>query len=154
VNDFADLVAELQATWHRDIPPAAAMAIGVAGYDGTTLEVGAPLAANRNVHGTAFAGSLFSICVLAGWGAVWLALRRHALSGLIVVADSRIRYRRAVASDVRCRCTVEPAAAAAAAAALGANSRAELALACTIESGGKLAVAFEGTYVVQAKPAH
>ena len=60
---------ELQTLWHRDIPPAAAMAIEVAGYDGRTLSVRAPLAANRNVHGTAFAGSLFSACVLTGWGA-------------------------------------------------------------------------------------
>jgi thioesterase domain-containing protein len=154
VNDLAGLTAELQATWHRDIPPAAAMAITVAGYDGATLTVGAPLAANRNLHGTAFAGSLFSICVLTGWGATWLALRRHGLSGLIVVADSRIKYRRAVTSDLRCRCKVEPAVVAPAVAALTATGRAELELACTIESGGRLAVAFEGTYVVQTKSAH
>src|SRR5260221_14194186 len=67
VTPPSELTSELQATWHRDIPPAAAMAIQVAAYDGRTLTVRAPLAANRNLHGTAFAGSLFSVCVLTGW---------------------------------------------------------------------------------------
>ncbi|MEO8467121.1 MAG: YiiD C-terminal domain-containing protein [Gammaproteobacteria bacterium] len=146
-----ELTAELQATWHRDIPPAAAMAIGVAGYDGRTLTVRAPFEANRNVHGTAFAGSLFSVCVLTGWGATWLALRERKLEGSIVVADSRIRYRKAVPGDLVCRCTTEPQSLDAAFAGFAASGRASLVLNCTIDAGEKLAVAFEATYVVHAK---
>jgi thioesterase domain-containing protein len=147
----SELIAELQTTWHRDIPPAAAMAIEVAAYDGRTLTVRAPLAANRNVHGTAFAGSLFSVCVLTGWGATWLALRERGLTGSIVVADSQIRYRKAVSGDLVCRCTTEPQSLDAALAGFTASGRASLPLECTIDAGSKLAVAFEGTYVVHAK---
>ena len=146
----SELTAELEATWHRDIPPAAAMAIQVAAYDGRTLTVRAPLAVNRNVHGTAFAGSLFSVCVLTGWGATWLALRERGLAGSIVVADSQIRYRKAVSGDLVCRCTTEPETLAAAFAPFAESGRASLALSCTIDAGDKLAVAFEGTYVVHA----
>ena len=92
--DLAALCKELELTWHRDIPLAAAMSIGVAGYDGRTLTVRAPLPPNRNLHGSAFAGSLFSTCVLTGWGATWLALREQDLTGVIVVADSDIHYRK------------------------------------------------------------
>lgn len=150
MTHLAELTAELQATWHRDIPPAAAMAIEVAAYDGRTLTVRAPLAPNRNVHGTAFAGSLFSACVLTGWGATWLALRQRELTGSIVVAESRIRYRKAVAGDLVCRCTLEAPAADAALANYATSGRASLPLTCTIDTGDRAAVAFEGTYVVLA----
>ena len=68
------LLSELVATWHRDIPLTAAMGVVVESYDGLTLAVRAPLPPNRNLHGTVFAGSLFSVCALTGWGAIWLAL--------------------------------------------------------------------------------
>ena len=147
----SDLIAELQSTWHRDIPPAAAMAIQVAAYDGHTLTVRAPLAPNRNVHGTAFAGSLFSTCVLTGWGATWLALRERGLSGSIVVSDSQIKYRKAVSGDLECRCTTDSRSLDDAFAGFAASGRASLLLTCTIHNGSKLAVAFEATYVVHAK---
>ena len=146
-----ELTAELQATWHRDIPATAAMAIEVTAYDGQTLTVRAPLEPNRNVHGTAFAGSLFSVCVLTGWGATWLALRERGLAGSIVVADSQIRYRKAVSGDIACRCTPDPQSLDAAFAGFATSGRASLLLSCTIDAGDKLAVAFEGTYVVHAK---
>jgi thioesterase domain-containing protein len=150
VTTLPELTAELEATWHRDIPPAAAMAIQVAAYDGRTLTVRAPLVANRNLHGTAFAGSLFSVCVLTGWGATWLALRERGLAGSIVVADSQIRYRKAVAIDLVCRCTTEPQSLDAAFADFARSQRASMPLTCTIDVGERLAVAFEGTYVVHA----
>ena len=105
--DLAALCKELELTWHRDIPLAAAMSIGVADYDGRTLTVRAPLPPNRNLHGSAFAGSLFSTCVLTGWGATWLALREQDLAGVIVIADSDIHYRKPVEGDLVCRCTPE-----------------------------------------------
>ncbi len=145
------LCTELTATWHREIPLAAAMSIGVDSYDGRTLTVRAPLAANRNLHGTAFAGSLFSTCVLTGWGAVWLALREQNLAGLIVVADSRIQYRKAVTGDLVCRCAPDTAAAVAALEQFKAGGRAAFDLACEIDNAGKRAVSFTGQYVVQAQ---
>jgi len=154
MTDRADLCRELQDTWHRDIPLAAAMAIGVVNYDGHTLAVRAPLTPNRNLHGTAFAGSLFSLCVLTGWGVMWLGLKERGASGLIVVADSHIRYRKAVSGDLVCSCTTEPAAFAASVEQLAASGRTRLALICTIDADDKPAVIFEGTYVVHAKHEH
>jgi thioesterase domain-containing protein len=141
---------ELTTTWYRDIPLAAAMGIGVESYDGATLAARAPLPPNRNVHGTAFAGSLFSLCVLTGWGAMWLTLRERGLTGMIVVADSRIQYRKAVTGDLVCRCSPDASALENGLAEFQSAGRLRIELACAIDAGDKRAVNFTGTYVVHA----
>jgi thioesterase domain-containing protein len=150
VSDLAALCQELELTWRRDIPLAAAMSIGVQGYDGRTLTVRAPLQPNRNLHGTAFAGSLFSVCVLTGWGATWLALREQDLTGLIVVADSHINYRKAVTAELVCRCAPDADALRNALQQFKTTGRAALDLDCAIENAEQRAVKFTGRYVVHA----
>jgi thioesterase domain-containing protein len=151
VPDLAPLCKELELTWHRDIPLAAAMSIGVASYDGGTLTVRAPLPPNRNLHGTAFAGSLFSTCVLTGWGAVWLALRERGLAGVIVVADSSIHYRKAVAGELVCRCTPDADTLRAGLEQFATTGRASFDFVCAIDHADKRAVTFTGKYVVHAQ---
>jgi thioesterase domain-containing protein len=148
VSPKDSLAAELERTWHRDIPLAAAMQLEVAERSDDELLVRAPLAPNVNVHGTAFAGSLYSICVLTGWGAVWIALRQHALPGRIVVASARIEYRKAVAGDIICCCRLPAAARREAAEQLAATRRATLPLECSIDASGARAVDFSADYVV------
>ena len=145
------LLNELAATWHRDIPLTAAMGIGVESYDGRTLTVRAPLAPNRNLHGTVFAGSLFSACALTGWGAIWLALRERGLDGVIFAADSRIQFRKGVTEDLVCRCTPDGEALRAGVESFLAAGRASIDVVCTIDQGEKRAVTFTGRYVVRAK---
>jgi thioesterase domain-containing protein len=151
VTDRAILCNELTTTLHRDIPLAAAMNVGVESFDGLTLTVRAPLPPNRNVHGTAFAGSLYSICVLTGWGTTWLAWREQGLVGVIVVAASTIQYRKAVTGALVCRCTPNSTVLHAGFEQFTATGRASLDLECTIDCEDKNAVAFTGTYVVHAK---
>ena len=146
------LCAELQATWHREIPLAAAIGIEAVAFepeDGLTVR--APMARNVNLHGTAFAGSLFSIAVLAGWGAVWLALRQADLDGRIVVIDSHIRYHKAVTSDIACVGRTEQTALASALAALSASGRAVLPVTCAIDARGVRAVDFSGEYAIRVR---
>ena len=145
------LLSELESTWRLEIPLTSAMGIQVVGYGEGTLRVRAPLEENRNVHGTAFAGSLFSVCVLTGWGAAWLALRLAGLEGQIVVADSRIGYRRAVTGEIACACRPDPDGLERSLADLRASGRMRLPLVCTIDSNGKAAVLFEADYVVRRK---
>jgi thioesterase domain-containing protein len=150
VTDRAELLRELEITWHRDIPLAAAMGICVQSYDGAVLAARAPLPPNRNVHGTAFAGSLFSLCVLTGWGTTWLKLRERGLTGTIVVAESRIQYRKAVTGDLVCRCAPDASALESGLAVFQSAGRLRIDLDCTIDVGDKRAVSFTGTYVVHA----
>jgi thioesterase domain-containing protein len=150
MTDRTALCAELTATWHREIPIVAAMGMAVEGYDGRSLTVRAPLKPNRNVHGTTFAGSLYSACVLTGWGAVWLALRERGLRGVIYAAESSVKYRKAVEGDFACSCTLDPEALRAGLETLEASGRASFELVCTIDYAAKRAVTFEGKYVVHA----
>jgi thioesterase domain-containing protein len=150
VIDRSALCNELTMTWHREIPIVAAMGMAVERYDGESLTVRAPLQPNRNVHGTTFAGSLYSACVLTGWGGIWLALRERGLAGVIYAADSTIQYRKGVYGDFVCRCSLDGFALAPLD-QLAATGRARLELTCTIESGAKLAVNFTGRYVVHAQ---
>lgn len=148
--DRTELCRELTATWHREIPLAAAMGVEARAYDGVELTVAAPLEPNRNLHGTGFAGSLFSVCVLTGWGATWLALREQSLAGVIVVAESSIAYRKAVTGELVCRCAPAAAERRDALSLYRMTQRMRLPLTCTIENAGKPAVVFTGTYVVHA----
>jgi len=152
MTDRTALCDELTATWHREIPIVASMGMAVERYDGQALTVRAAFQPNRNVHGTTFAGSLYSACVLTGWGAVWLTLRERGLGSVsIYAADSTIQYRKGVYGDFVCRCPFEAAAFDAGIEKLAASGRASFELVCTIESDGKTAVTFTGKYVVHAK---
>ena len=151
MNDRAALCDELTATWHSEIPIVAAMGVTVESYDGRSLTVRAPMQPNRNVHGTTFAGSLYSACVLTGWGAVWLALRERGLEGVIYAAESAVQYRKAVAGDFVCRCATDGESLDSGLEKFKESGRASFDLACTIDHDGKRAVAFTARYVVHAK---
>lgn len=143
--------AELQRAWREGIPVAAAMGVEVASFDGDELVVRAPLAPNINVHGTAFAGSLFSVCVLTCWGAAWLIAKQRGLEGDIVAKSSRIEYRRPVAEPILCRCRFDSDAAARLGARDGEHT-VTVPLRSAIEARGATAVRFEGAFSVRVRP--
>ncbi len=76
------------------VPLAKAADVAVDLYDGNTLVLSAPLAANINDKGTAFGGSLYNLCVMAGWGMTWIKAQELGLEGEIVVAKGEIDYLR------------------------------------------------------------
>jgi thioesterase domain-containing protein len=144
-----DAAAELEAIWRTEIPPAAAMRITVVALDRAGIIVSAGLEANRNLHGTAFAGSLFSVAALAGWGMTWYALRERAVDASIVLAKSRIRYLRAVTETIVCRCVFDWMAHESRLETLVAEGKGTFPLSATIRSAGGRAVVFEGDYAVR-----
>lgn len=74
------------------MPPVAAMAIRVAGYDGARLHLHAPLAAHVNDKDCAFGGSLASLMTLAGWGWLMLKCAEAGVAAEVYVADSQLKY--------------------------------------------------------------
>ena len=86
----------LERRWHDEIPLSAAMGLKIVDGDDGALSLHAPLAPNRNVHGTGFAGSLYAAAALCGWGRVALTLEAAGLDGELVIAEGTIRYRRPV----------------------------------------------------------
>jgi thioesterase domain-containing protein len=153
-NDLDALCRALERRWHDEIPITAAMGISVTGFDGAHLEVRAALAPNVNVHGTAFAGSLFSLASLCGWGMVHLQIQmqmqmqRRGLTGSIVFVEGRIRCLAPVHDDVTARCTWSDDAGAALATLANAG-RARIMLATRLDCGGDLAAEFSGEYAAR-----
>lgn len=89
---------ELQETWHNQIPITQQMGIKVYQYTGELLEVRAALNANINMHQTMFAGSIYSMATLAGWGMVHLLLRENTLHGDIVLGKGEIKYNKPISN--------------------------------------------------------
>ncbi|HSG91247.1 MAG TPA: YiiD C-terminal domain-containing protein [Pseudomonadales bacterium] len=153
MNSSPELEA-LGSTWHGEIPLTAAMGLEPLTFDGETLVIGADLAPNVNVHGTAFAGSLYAIAALSGWGLVHLCLQRAGVDGSIVIADGHIRYLKPVAERIEARCTMPGELLAAALEDLaGPSGKARLPLHAVIEADGRVAAEFDGVYAVKRRPA-
>ena len=73
-------VFQLLGGAHRHHCPSMCTVQGIDSVEETTLTLSAPLELNRNVHGTAFAGSLYSVGVLCAFylGRAWM--RREGLA--------------------------------------------------------------------------
>lgn len=95
----------LNDIWAREIPLSGAMGITAEGFDGDALTIRAPLAPNINVHGTGFAGSLYAIAALCGWGLVHLKLEQANAPGSIVIASANISYDKPCNGDLVARCS-------------------------------------------------
>ena len=76
----------------EDIPLARFIQLRIAGWDGATLDMQAPLAPNINDKGCAFGGSLASVMTLACWSMIKLAADERSVQCDIYVQDSKLRY--------------------------------------------------------------
>ena len=102
--DTKVLCQQLQTIWHKQIPLSKAMQMQITDFDGEMLTTQASLEPNVNVHGTAFAGSLYAIQALTGWGMMHLQLKLNALDASIVIASGQINYAKPVGEDIAVRC--------------------------------------------------
>jgi thioesterase domain-containing protein len=98
---------QLQDTWHETIPISEQMGIQLQQYSGKTLETRASLNKNINLHGTMFAGSIFSLATLTGWGMIFLQLKEKQLEGEIVLGDGNIHYHKPITMQPRALCNIE-----------------------------------------------
>ncbi len=87
----------LQDIWHDTIPLSKAMALEISYYDEQKLMTHCDAEFNQNLHHTMFAGSIYTLATLTGWGWVYLALQKKRqdeenLNGDIVLAEANIKY--------------------------------------------------------------
>lgn len=87
-----DWCGQLQQAWYDHIPLSEKMGVRISQYTGKKFITTMPEAGNQNPHHTLFAGSMFSLATLTGWGLIWLLLRERHLGGTIILADAHIRY--------------------------------------------------------------
>jgi len=94
---------ELQDKIRSAIPVSEAMQFSIAELSPHSILVRAPLAPNVNIHGTGFAGSIYSIAVLAGWGLSTHIMDQLGMDGELVVSRAEIKYRAPVTGPIECR---------------------------------------------------
>ena len=104
-----DAAAALQAKIRAAIPLSAAMEFAIESLDTDGIRVVAPLPPNINIHGTGFAGSIYSLAVLTGWALATHILEDAGLDTELVVARGEIRYRAPVTGELRCVAIVDKA---------------------------------------------
>lgn len=91
------------------IPLSDAMQFSIKGLSLDAIQVAAPLEPNINIHGTGFAGSLYSLGVLTGWALCTHILEELGIEAELVVARAEIRYRAPVSGDFECSCACSTA---------------------------------------------
>jgi thioesterase domain-containing protein len=89
---------ELEAHMLKTQAPARLLGIRVHACSGTYLALSAPLSLNTNVHGTAFAGSLYSLIVLTCYYAAqsWITSQSDLKDYILVAKSATIQYQRPV----------------------------------------------------------
>ena len=102
--EYKPICQRLEQTWYEQIPITKALGVRIAAFDGARLSVEADFDANINVHGTAFAGSLYAVNALCGWSMVHLQLRMAGLEGSIVLVEGKIRYAAPVRDSILSVC--------------------------------------------------
>jgi thioesterase domain-containing protein len=94
---------ELENRIRAGIPLSANMDFRVLELSANAITVRGGASENINVHGTAFAGSLYAVCVLALWGLVNSRLPENTS---LVLADGSIRYLKPVVGEIVSSCTI------------------------------------------------
>jgi len=86
------------------IPLSETMQFSIDSLSQEEIRVSAPLEPNINIHGTGFAGSIYSISVLTGWALCTHIMDELAMDGDLVVGKAEISYRAPVNSSLECHC--------------------------------------------------
>ncbi|MBV35228.1 MAG: thioesterase [Rickettsiales bacterium] len=98
---------QLESLVHQEIPITQALDIRIKELTESSIRVMAPFEANKNIHNTAFAGSIYTVATIAGWSLVTsLALQRN-LEGSVVLAKANIQYKKPINGDIVAECRVE-----------------------------------------------
>jgi thioesterase domain-containing protein len=148
---MSDELGALRGKLATEIPVTQHLGLEVVGYDAGGLTLAAPLSKNVNHEGTAFAGSVNAVAALAGWGWVWLTLRRSGHEGHVVLQDSSIQYLRPIETDFTARCLpAETIEIERLLAGLTRHRKGRVALAVEIRTGGTLVATFQGRFVALA----
>jgi len=99
------MIKHLQEVLNSEIPLTNHIGIQVGAYTDLSLTLHAPLKNNINHKSTAFGGSIYSVSVLSGWGLIYLLLKKHNLTGHIVIQESNIKYIKPVKTDITAKCS-------------------------------------------------
>ena len=139
---MTDTRRDLERKIRIGIPISAQMDFRILSLEECAIEVSGGAADNVNVHGTAFAGSLYAICTLAAWG---LVRSRLPAKAALVLAEGKIKYRAPVHGAIYAKCKVDTAVMADLLAKLADKGKSTIELQVTVPGSRGAAVVFEAT---------
>lgn len=96
---YSEWCEELLKLWHEQVPLSTQMGAHIDDYTGEVLKVVAPTSPNINHLGGMFAGSLYAMGCLTGWGLLHLMLKERDISAKVVLASGEIRYLHSAAGN-------------------------------------------------------
>ena len=99
--------SELTNKIRANIPLSEAMQFTIEQLDVERIRVTAPLTPNINIHGTGFAGSIYSVGILTGWALCTHIIDELGLDADLVVARAEIDYRAPVTSALECHSSTD-----------------------------------------------
>ncbi len=99
-----DTIKTLEHTLHTEVPLTEQMGMRVESHDQNELVLHADFEPNINIHGTAFGGSLYSICAVTCWGMLHLKFEEEGIEAHSVLGSARIDYLQPVRGDIKARC--------------------------------------------------
>jgi len=138
----------LQNIWHQTIPLSKAMNIDISYYDSEQLITHCDADFNKNLHNTMFAGSIYTLATLSGWGWVYLKLEQSKLKGDIVLAKANIEYHAPITGVGYAIVSIDSVEGDFNRLNQGRNAR--INLTAHLYSGDNIAATFTGSYAVLA----
>jgi thioesterase domain-containing protein len=98
-----------EAECRQDIPLLNAMHLSFVSFENLTLTMEAPLAPNINNKGTAFGGSIASICLFGGWAVATLAFVDNDIHNTeIVVYKNEMTFERPARGHLLVNAFIKP----------------------------------------------
>ncbi len=95
---------------HQHIVASDLLAMQVMDIGANAVTIKAPVAGpNINIHQTAFAGSIYSVCALAGWSFGHHRLALEAMTADVVMGKAEITYLAPIVNEIVARISVEEA---------------------------------------------
>lgn len=96
-------IQRLQVEFSSHIPLTQAIGVKVSEAGPAMVRLQAPLGPNINDKGTAFGGSIAAVMTLAGWGLVWLHLRRQDMAADLVIHKQESEFLKPLHDDLDIR---------------------------------------------------
>jgi thioesterase domain-containing protein len=95
-------ISAVERRLHEEIPISSYMGFRIRSFTGEHLSAFVDFERNKNVHGTAFGGSLYSVAALTGWALLYLRGLEHQLQDEPVIIKAEARYLRPVQGEIEC----------------------------------------------------
>ena len=103
-------LADITKLLHSELPLTNAMGVELTAWDGSTVQLTAPLAPHVNHTATAFGGSIASLAILPGYTPLFLVLRDRALLAHILIQKSALDFVRPIDTTFTAIATLPAAA--------------------------------------------